>query len=37
VFPVLFAVLAAIWLTLGSQMWRVRRVCRPAPRRDGCT
>ena len=24
----LFAIVAAIWLTLGTQIWRVRRVCR---------
>jgi len=29
---VLFAIVAAIWLTLVAQIWRVRRVCRvPAP------
>jgi len=27
---VLFAIVAAIWLTLGTQVWRVRRVCRTA-------
>jgi len=25
---VLFAIVASIWLTLGTQIWRVRRVCR---------
>lgn len=27
----LFAIVAAIWLTLGAQVWRVRRVCRSVP------
>ena len=27
---VLFAIVAAIWLTLAAQVWRVRRVCRSA-------
>jgi len=28
---VLFAIVGAIWLTLGAQVWRVRRVCRRVP------
>lgn len=28
---VLFTIVAAIWLTLLTQIWRVRRVCRRIP------
>jgi len=34
---VLFAIVAAIWLTLLAQIWRVRRVCRSTPHATAST